>query len=121
MSVQYAILIYESPDDQRIREEDQSEQREVRAAYQAYTEALVAAGRLRGGEVLDLPHTATTLVAKPGAEPVIHDGPYADTLEQLAGFYLIEAEHLDEALDWARRCPAAATGRVEIRPILARP
>jgi hypothetical protein len=45
------------------------------------------------------------------------DGPYADTKEQLAGFYMIEATDIDAAIEWAARCPAASTGTVEVRPI----
>ena len=121
MSFQYAVLIYESPEDRAIRDADGPEQEQVQAAYAAYTEALVAAGKLRGGEVLALPHTATTLVARPGGTPTVQDGPFADTKEQLAGFYIIEARDLDEALAWGARCPAAHTGKVEIRPIEPRP
>lgn len=121
MSLQYAILIYEAPRDREIREADAEEQAEVQGAYRAYTDALVAAGKLRGGEVLDLPHTATTLVATGAGPATVHDGPYADTKEQLGGFYVIEAADLDEAIAWGQRCPAAQTGRVEIRPLVRRP
>lgn len=114
---QYAILIYEGEAEQQVREADGPEQAEVHAAYRAYTDALVAAGKLRGGEQLDLPHTATTVTARAGEPPQVQDGPFADTKDQLAGFFLIEAEHLDDAIAWAARCPAAATGRVEIRPL----
>ena len=116
MSRQYAILIYESKADQVIREANGPEQQEVHAAYVAYTNALVAAGKLRSGERLDLPYTATTVSARPGETALVEDGPYADTKDQLAGFYVIEASDLDEAVDWATRCPAARTGHVEVRP-----
>lgn len=115
MSLQYAILIYDTPQDRAIREAAGSEQAEVDAAYRAYTAALIEEGKLVGGEALDLPHTATMVSVREGG-PTIQDGPYADTKEQLAGFYVIEAADLDEAIAWAARCPGARTGRVEIRP-----
>ncbi|MEN0061639.1 MAG: YciI family protein [Myxococcota bacterium] len=120
MTLQYAILIYESEADQQIRETDGPEQAEVQAGYSAYTDALVAAGKMRGGERLDLPHTATTVAARPGQALKIQDGPFADTKDQLAGFYIIEANDLDDAIAWAARCPAARTGRIEVRPVLPR-
>lgn len=121
MTLRYAIIVYESEADRHVREADGPEQGEVHAAYRAYTEALVQAGKLRGGEQLDLPHTATTVTARPAEALQIQDGPFADTKDQLAGFYLIEAADLDEAIAWAARCPAAKTGRVEIRPLRDRP
>ena len=116
MSRQYAILIYESEADQAIREADGPQQQQVHAAYTAYTQALIAAGKLRGGERLELPYTATTVTARPGETASVEDGPYADTKDQLAGFYIIEARDLDDAIAWASRCPAARTGHVEVRP-----
>lgn len=61
-------------------------------------------------------HTATTLRLVEGRRD-IHDGPYAETKEQLGGFYLIEVPDIDTALEWAARNPAAATGAVEVRPV----
>ena len=116
MSRQYAILIYESEADQAVREADGPEQQQVHAAYIAYTDALIAAGKLRSGERLELPFTATTVTARPGESTLVEDGPYADTKDQLAGFYIIEATDLNDAVAWAARCPAARTGRVEVRP-----
>lgn len=52
-----------------------------------------------------------------GGELKVHDGPYADTREQLGGFYIIEAKDMDEALDWAGKCPAAQWGSIEVRQI----
>ena len=71
---------------------------------------------MRGGEALQLPDVATTLVSRQGGEPLVHDGPFADTKEQLGGFFIIEVANLDEAIRWASQCPAAGTGKVEIRP-----
>ena len=70
----------------------------------------VATGKLRPSA------TATTIRQKAG-RPVITDGPFAETKEQLGGFYLIEASDLDTALSWASRCPGASRGTIEVRPI----
>ncbi len=115
--MQYAILIYENPEDLQIRREGGDALEAVNAAYVAYTQALVEADVLRGGEELALPDAATTLVAKKGARPVVQDGPFADVKEQLGGFYLIEVDTLDDAIAWAARCPAANRCKVEIRPV----
>lgn len=55
--------------------------------------------------------------AREGGELAVHDGPYADTREQLGGFYVIEAKDMDEAVEWARKCPASQWGSVEVRQI----
>lgn len=114
--MEYAILIYESEKDRAVRNENGEEQELVSAAYDAFTEALVNAGVMRGGQRLVLPDLATTISIEDG-KTVVHDGPFADTKEQLGGFFIIEADNLDVALDWAARCPAACSGKVEIRPI----
>jgi hypothetical protein len=74
------------------------------------------AGKLRGGSKLQAPETATT-VRLDGAEPVITDGPFVETKEALGGFYLVEAADLDQALAFAKQCPAPGGG-VELRPIM---
>src|SRR5262249_44276365 len=84
-------------------------------AYRAYTKALMDAGVMVGGAGLQPPPLATTVRLRDGKRQV-QDGPFADTKEQLGGFYLIEVPGLDQALDWAARCPSAASGSVEVRP-----
>ncbi|MEL6185611.1 MAG: YciI family protein [Myxococcota bacterium] len=84
--------------------------------WEEYTQALQNAGVMRGGEALEPVATATT-VSRGEREPVLTDGPFAETKEQLGGFYLIECDHLDAALGWAGKCPILADGRVEVRPI----
>jgi hypothetical protein len=88
-------------------------------AWGAYTQALIDAGVMRGGAALKSSHSATTLRIVEGQRE-LHDGPYADTKEQLGGFYLIEVPDLDAALAWAARNPAAASGAVEVRPLVER-
>jgi hypothetical protein len=95
-----------------------AEQQQGYAAYMAYTEALKAAGALVGSNRLQPTSTATTVRATNG-KPQVLDGPYADSKEQLGGYYLIEAPDLDAALSWAARCPGAGHGIVEVRPIWA--
>ncbi len=89
------------------------------SVWGAYTKALIDAGVLAGGDALHPSSSATTLRIRDGQRD-IHDGPYADTKEQIGGFYIIEVSNLDEALEWAARNPAAATGAVEVRPIFSR-
>ncbi len=86
------------------------------AVYASLTEDLVNTGRLMAGERLHPTSAATTVRLREGKE-LITDGPFAETREQLAGFYLVECKDLDEAIDYAKRIPAAATGSVEVRPV----
>lgn len=112
--MQYAILIYGS---EAAEAELTVEQRtQMSAPYAAYTKALVDAGVLLGGERLKPTATASTVRVRDGRTEVL-DGPYPDTKEQLAGFYLINVADLDAALSWAAKCPGAAHGTLEVRPI----
>lgn len=85
-------------------------------AWGAYTRSLMEAGIMVGGGALLSSHTATTVRLRDGTRD-LHDGPYAETKEQLGGFYIIEVPDLDTALEWAARNPAASTGAVEVRPL----
>ena len=114
--MEYAILVYETPTDLGART-DERRQPAHWGAYRAYTQALQAAGIMVGGAPLQPPAVATTVRQRDGKRQV-QDGPYAETEEQLGGYYVIEVADLDTALDWAARCPAAATGAVEVRPDL---
>ncbi|NJO18969.1 MAG: YciI family protein [Spirulinaceae cyanobacterium RM2_2_10] len=108
--MKYAILVYETA-------QDFSEREKHMPAYNAYSQALVAAGVAAGGAALHPGHTATTLRLRDGQRNV-QDGPYADTKEQLGGFFIIDVADLDTALVWASRCPAASNCAVEVRPLL---
>jgi len=94
------------------------QQQQGMAAYKAYTEALMNAGALVGANRLQPSSTATRVRVADG-KPVVQDGPFAETKEQVAGYYLIEAPDLDAALKWAARCPASGHGVVEVRPVWA--
>jgi hypothetical protein len=86
------------------------------AAYMAYSEALTKAGVILGSNRLRPVATATTVRVVDGKTQVL-DGPYADSKEQLGGYFLIDVPDLDSALEWAARCPGAMHGAVEVRPI----
>ncbi|MEL7368868.1 MAG: YciI family protein [Myxococcota bacterium] len=105
------ILETESAFDQRAGAESDT----YWGAWRAYTDALVQAGVLVSGNVLDGPATATTVRVRDGQTDV-HDGPFAETREQFGGYYVIEVDDLDVALQWAARAPC--DGSVEVRPIL---
>jgi len=92
------------------------QQQQGMAAYMAYTEALTKAGALKGSNRLQPVATATTVRVVDGKTQVL-DGPYADSKEQLGGYYLIDVPDLDAALSWAARCPGASHGIVEVRPV----
>jgi hypothetical protein len=95
-----------------------AEQERGMAAYQAYTEALMAAGAFKGSNRLQ-PSSAATTVRIADGKPQVLDGPYADSREQFGGYFLIDVPDLDAAISWASRCPAAAHGVVEVRPVWA--
>jgi hypothetical protein len=92
------------------------EQEQTMAAYGAYTEALRKAGALAGSNRLQPASTATTVRMNDGKSQVLN-GPFADSKEQLGGYYLIDVPDLDAALSWAARCPGASHGTVEVRPV----
>ena len=112
--MQYLLMIYGN--EARFQSATAEQVTQMTGAYASYTEALQQAGVIRGGERLRPTSEATTVRVKNGKTDVL-DGPYADTKEQLAGFYLIDVPDLDAALSWAARCPGAATGSMEVRPI----
>jgi hypothetical protein len=93
---------------------------EMRAAlddWNAYTESLKGAGAFIAGEGLQESPTSTTVRGFDGDERVVTDGPFAETKEQVGGFYLIEVANLDDALEWAKKIPARR-GAVEVRPVM---
>ncbi len=112
--MQYLLLIHGDQDAMATaRESDVSA---MMAAYGAYTQALKEADVLRSGERLHPASSATIVRTKNGKTSVVN-GPYAEAKEQLGGYYVIEAQDLDAAITWAARCPGAAQGAMEVRPI----
>jgi hypothetical protein len=84
--------------------------------YGAYTQDLIKAGVMKGGSELKPVATATTVRIR-GGKVLTTDGPFAETKEQLGGYYLIDVPNLDEAVKWGSKCPGAKTGSVEVRPL----
>jgi hypothetical protein len=113
-TMKYAILQY--LDEKKLAAPTPEEMKEAKAAYQAYAQALNEAGAFVNAIGLQGSATATTVRVTNG-ERSVQDGPYADTKEQFAGIFIIEAPDLDAALEWAARHPAAVMGAVEVRPL----
>ena len=114
--MEYTLLIY--ADQAAFETISPAQMKETQAAYHAYTEALQEAGVLRGANRLRPTQTATTVRLRSGKTEVLN-GPYAETREQLGGYYLVDVADLDAALAWAARCPGASHGIVEVRPVWA--
>ena len=114
--MKYMLMLYvrESGWDELTPEQ----QAEGIAAYKAYGEALEKAGAFVATDRLGPSASATTLTMADG-KPQVIDGPFADSKEQIGGYYIIDVPDLDAALEWAGRCPAAHHGKIEIRPVWA--
>lgn len=112
--MQYLLLIYNNEAGMAAAPKEAAIQ--MSAAYGAYTEAMKKAGVFVGGERLRSTSTATSVRVAGGKTNVI-DGPYADTKEQLGGYYMIDVPDMDAAISWAARCPGAGTGTMEVRPV----
>jgi hypothetical protein len=112
--MKYLLLIYAEEAAMLAVHKEKAEQRY--AAYVAYTEALKKAGAYVGGERLRPTSDATSVRVAKGKTEVL-TGPYAETREQLGGYYMIDVLDLDAALSWAARCPGASLGTMEVRPI----
>src|ERR1019366_3866683 len=100
--MQYMLSLY--VDESSWPKMTEAQQQQGFAAYMAYSEALKQAGALKGSNRLQPIATATTVRVANG-KPQVLDGPYADTKEQLGGYFLIEVADLDSAISWAARCP----------------
>jgi hypothetical protein len=113
-TMQYLLMIY--GDESAMATAKPEDMAPIMAAYQSYTEAMRAAGVFKAGDRLHPTTAATTVKVVDGTTQVL-DGPYAETKEQLGGYYIVEVPDLDAALSWAARCPGAASGTMEVRPI----
>lgn len=109
--MRYLLLIYESEN----RAEPPSEDELMR--WFDYTDRLKASGRYLAGEALQ-PTTTATTVRGNGTKVLSTDGPFAETREQLGGFYMVDCRDLDEAMEWASGMPHIHRGSVEIRPVM---
>ncbi len=112
--MKYAFLIYNSEVDRS--KATPVERAEIHDGYVVVGKEMAARGVNLVGEVLHPATTATTVRTRNG-KIVTSDGPFAETHEQLGGFYVIECQDLDEAIEWARKIPGSLTGSVEIRPV----
>jgi len=116
--MRYMLLIYDREADWAAMSE--AEKGKMFGEYMTFTEDLRKTGRHKGGDPLQPTSTATTVRVKNG-KTVTTDGPFAETREQLGGFYIVEAKNLDEATEIAARIPGARMGSVEVRPIMEIP
>jgi hypothetical protein len=113
--VQYMCLIY---DDEKVWQGmSEDERNTVFGEYGAFTESIRDSGNMVAGDALQPTSTATTVRIRNG-ETLVTDGPFAETKEQLGGYYLIEAKDADEALKIAARIPSARYGSIEVRPVM---
>jgi hypothetical protein len=113
--MQYLLLIYANEQTWADMPPEQSQA--MYGEYYAFTNSVKESGHYRSGEALTPTNTATTVRVREG-KTLTTDGPFAETREQLGGFYLIEAADLDDAIKIAARIPDARIGCVEIRPIM---
>jgi len=113
--MQYMLLIYD--DEQTWAGMNDGDRGQIFQAYGAYTEDMRSKGVFVAGDALQPTSTATTVRERNG-DRLVTDGPFAETKEQLGGYYVIEVDSLDDALDWAARIPSAKLGSIEVRPVM---
>jgi hypothetical protein len=116
--MRYMLLIYE--DERHYATMTPKDLEANMGEWFAYTDAMKKAGAHQAGEPLQPTRAASTVRVKAG-KTITSDGPFAETKEQLGGFYIVDVPDLDAALKWAARCPAARSGSIEVRPIMALP
>ena len=109
--MQFIVLLYAGEDQDDVSEDVLIQQ------FMEYEQELEAAGIKAAGEALQPVSTATSVRVRDG-KTNITDGPFAETKEQLGGYYLMECDHLDQAIEWAAKIPSARYGTVELRPIM---
>ena len=112
--MKYMLLIHE--DEQAFQGLTEAERQAIYAEYRKFSEEIAASGHYIGGSELQPTATATTVRLRDGKR-LVTDGPFAETREQLGGYYLVEARNLDDAIALAARIPSARTGTVEVRPL----
>lgn len=114
--MQYMILIYGDEKNFALMANNPEAQKQMYAAFTQYNVDMRGAGILRSGAELKPTHSATTVRVQNG-KTLTTDGPFAETKEQLGGYYVIDVPNLDAAVSWAARCPAAQGGSIEVRPL----
>jgi len=113
--MKYLCLIYDTEANRASYSKEQGDA--MHSEYMAFTQDILKSGHMLGGEALQPTQTATTVRVRNGKMSTT-DGPFAETKEQLGGFYLVEAKDLNDAIQVASRIPGAKCGSVEVRPIL---
>lgn len=116
--MQYMLLLYSAADTGPA--DGSPEQAAQMQEWFAYTQAMAEAGDLVGGEPLHGIDMATTVRVRDG-EVLTTDGPFAETKELLGGYYIVDVDNIDKALDWAAKCPLVGYGSVEVRPVMVIP
>jgi len=116
--MQYLLLIYNN--EKNWMELPDADVGTLRDDYRSFTESIAKSGHYKGGNALQPTNTATTVRVRNGKRTAT-DGPFAETREQLGGYYLVDAKDLDEAIGLAARIPGALTGAIEVRPIMEMP
>jgi len=116
--MKYLLLIYEN--EASFANVSEAEQGQIFEEYMTYSRGIKKNGNYLGGEALQPVATATTVRQRNG-KTLTTDGPFAETKEQLGGFYMVEAKDLDEAIKLANGIPAVRTGSIEVRPIMPTP
>lgn len=112
--MQYMLLIYASPENAPKSEQEGAA---MKTEWFQYTTALQESGAYVAGDALHPPDTGSTVRVR-GGERLVTDGPFAETKEWLAGYYVIDVADLDTALDWAARMPNVTYGSTEVRPVM---
>jgi hypothetical protein len=115
IEMQYLLLIYRNEAEQA--KMDAAAGKKMGEEYGAFTQSIIQSGNFKAGDGLQPTSTATTVRVRDG-KTLTTDGPFAETREQLAGYYLVEAKDLDAALEIAARIPGAKVGSIEVRPIM---
>ena len=116
--MQYLLLIYNN--EKNWMELPDADVGTLRDDYRSFTESIAKSGHYKGGNALQPTNTATTVRVRNGKRTAT-DGPFAETREQLGGYYLVDAKDLDEAIGIAERIPGARTGSIEVRPVMTIP
>ena len=117
--MQYLLLIYtdEKANAKRMESMSEAERNADFGKWMTYTEDLKKAKVFVAGDALQPTPTATSVRLR-DSEQIVSDGPFAETKEQLGGYYMLDVDNLDAALTWAAKCPGAANGTVEVRPVM---
>ena len=113
--MQYLLLIYEN--EAAAAKRGEVGMQAMMNEYRAFTQSIIQGGHFKAGDALQPTSTATTVTVR-GGKTLTTDGPFAETREQLGGYYLIEAKDLDEAIAIAARVPSAKVGSIEVRPVM---